>query len=178
MNKKFKSELLEWIKPIGLSVVIALGLTLVIQPARVEGSSMYPTLENNDCLIVNKLSYGENIPNRGDIIVFNSDLIDSKTGKKQDLVKRVIALPGEHLVINNNEVYINNEKLDETYIDNVYTDGNIDMIVPDNHVFAMGDNRENSDDSRKSYIGPIHLDKIIGKVSFRTFPFYKLGDVE
>ena len=178
MNDKIKKEILEWVKPICLSVIVATGLTLVIQPSRVDGLSMYPTLNDNDLLIVNKLSYNDHIPERGDIITFKSDLIDSKTGKKENLVKRVIALPGEHLVISNNQVFINDILLEEPYLDNVYTSGNIDIVIPDNDIFVMGDNREHSTDSRDPILGTISLDKVIGKADFRTYPFYKLGGLD
>lgn len=178
MSKNIKSEILEWIKTLSISATIAFGLTLVVQPTIVDGQSMYPTLENKDYIIVNKLAYNTDVPSRGDILVFKTDLVDEKTNQKKNLIKRVIALPGEHIVIKNNNIYINNEYLDETYIDNVYTDGDIDLVVPKNHIFTMGDNREFSGDSRNEEIGTISLDNIIGKASFRAFPFNKLGTLE
>lgn len=79
-------------------------------------------------------------------------------------------MPNEHLIIKDGKVYINDELLDEDYIEGVYTEGDIDIIVPSNHIFAMGDNRPNSDDSRKSYIGPVSLESIIGKAYMRVYP--------
>lgn len=178
MKRKLKNEIIDWIKTICISGVIAVGITLIAQPTIVNGQSMYPTLENKDYLIVNKLAYNNKVPKRGDIIVFKTELIDNETSKKKNLVKRVIALPGEHLVIKDNHVYINDKYLSEDYINNVYTSGDIDIIVPDNHVFTMGDNREDSDDSRKSYIGTIPLDNIVGKVAVRAYPFDKIGNVK
>lgn len=178
MNIKIKSEIKQWVKTIGISGAIAIGINLVVQPAIVSGQSMYPTLENKDYLVINRLAYKNEIPERGDIIIFKTELVDSDSNKKKNLVKRVIGLPGEHLVIEENKVYINDEYLDENYLVDAYTEGNIDIIIPDNQVYTMGDNREKSDDSRKAYIGTIKLEDIIGKVSVRMYPFNKIGQVK
>ena len=111
-----KSELIEWAKSISVSIVLAMVITIVVQPTTVSGESMYPTLKDNDYLFINKLTYEVEGPKRGDIIVFKTELIDDKSSKKKSLVKRVIALPGEHIVIKNSEVYIDDELLNETYI--------------------------------------------------------------
>lgn len=177
MNKKVKDEILEWIKTISVSLVIAMGVTFIVQPTIVRGQSMYPTLENKDYLFINKLAYKTEEPKRGDIIVFKTEMIDSKSNKKKDLVKRVIALPGEHIVIKNSEVYINDELLDEIYLKDVYTSGDIDIIVPENNVFTMGDNRPDSLDSRSYEIGTVSINDIVGKVSMRVYPFDKLGNI-
>lgn len=152
-------------------------ITLIVQPTIVSGKSMDPTLENKDYLFVNKLAYKAEGPKRGDIIVFKTDLIDKKSNKKKDLVKRVIALPGEKIVIKNSKVYINNKYLDESYINDVYTEGDINIVVPENHIFVMGDNRTDSSDSRDQDIGTISLDDIIGKVAIRIYPFNKIGKI-
>ncbi|WP_443082215.1 signal peptidase I [Terrisporobacter sp.] len=169
---------MDWIKTICASLIIAISITAVIQPTIVSGQSMYPTLENKDYLIVNKLAYNRELPNRGDIIVFKTSLIDDERNEKKNLVKRIIALPGDHLVIEDNEVYINEKLLKEDYLTGVYTYGDIDMIVPANEIFTMGDNRENSDDSRKDYIGTISLDDIVGEVVLRAYPFNNMGKVK
>lgn len=174
MKSKIKQEIFEWCKTIVISLVIAIGISLAAQPTIVNGQSMYPTLENNDLLLVNKLTYKSGVPNRGDIIIFHTDLVDQTTNKNKDLVKRVIALPNEHLIIKDGKFYINDELLDEDYINGVYTEGDIDIIVPSNHVFAMGDNRPNSDDSRKSYVGSVALEDIVGKAFIRVYPFTEL----
>lgn len=172
-----KSELIEWAKSISVSIVLAMAITLVVQPTTVSGESMYPTLKDNDYLFINKLIYEVEGPKRGDIIVFKTELIDDKSSKKKSLVKRVIALPGEHIVIKNSEVYIDGELLNESYIKGVYTSGDIDIIVPENNIFIMGDNRQNSLDSRDDQIGTVSLDDVVGKVSMRVYPFDKIGSV-
>lgn len=176
MTENIKKEIISWMKTISVSILLAFSITLFIKPTVVNGESMYPTLTNNEYLIVNKLSYINHPPKRGDIVVFKTNLIDNKTNKKKDLVKRVIALPGEHIIIKNNEVFIDGKKLNESYLDEINTDGNIDMIVPQNHIFAMGDNRPKSIDSRE--IGSIDIDDVIGKVSIRLYPFNKIGIVK
>lgn len=178
MNSKIKKEILEWFETLAVSIFIALCISLIAQPTIVSGQSMNPTLEDKDLLLVNKLTYKNEAPHRGDIIIFHTELIDKETNKNKDLVKRVIALPNEHLIIKDSKVYINVEPLEEDYLKGVYTDGDIDMIVPLNHVFAMGDNRPNSDDSRKSYIGPVSLDDIVGRAFIRVYPFDKLGKID
>ena len=171
MKNKIKQEIFEWGKTIVISLGIAIGISLVAQPTLVNGQSMYPTLKDNDLLLVNKLTYKNGVPNRGDIIIFHTDLVDTATNKKKDLVKRVVGLPNEHLVIKDNKIYINDELLNEEYLNGIYTEGDIDILIPSNHIFAMGDNRPKSDDSRKSYIGPVSLDRIIGKAYIRIYPF-------
>lgn len=173
-----KYELLEWIKTISISLVIAMGVTFIVQPTIVSGQSMYPTLENNDYLFINKLAYKTEEPKRGDILVFKTELIDSKSNKKKNLVKRVIALPGEHIAIKDSEVYINGKLLNENYIKDISTSGDIDIVVPENEIFVMGDNRPYSRDSRSYEIGTVSINDIIGKVSMRVYPFDKLGNIE
>lgn len=175
MNKKIKTEVFEWLKTICISFVLAFVILSIVQPTIVNGDSMYPTLENKDYLFINKLAYKSKIPERGDIIVFKTNMLDSETRKKKNLVKRIIALPGEHIKIENSKVYINDKQLDESYIKDVYTEGNVDLIVPENSVFTMGDNRPNSLDSRYPVVGTILLDDIVGKVGVRLYPFYKFG---
>ncbi|MEF9990545.1 MAG: signal peptidase I [Romboutsia sp.] len=178
MNSREKEDFKEMVKTIGLSIIIAFGIALVVQPTTVNGQSMHPTLENKDYIIVNKLAYIREMPNRGDVVTFKSNLINEKTGQRKNLVKRVIGLPGEHLEIKDNKVYINGKLLNESYIKGVDTEGDINIIVPDNNIFAMGDNRPESGDSRNSSIGTVEINDIIGCVAFRLFPFNKLGEVD
>lgn len=175
---KVGKEILEWIKTIAVALVIAFIITTFIRPTLVRGYSMYPTLEENDYLIISRMAYNNDIPNRGDIIVFKSHLIQ-ENGKGKDLVKRVIATEGDHLVIKDDAVYINDKLQAESYISKeVYTAGDIDIVIPDGDIFVMGDNRENSMDSRDPLVGLISIDDIMGKVVLRLYPFNKIGPVE
>lgn len=177
MSNKWKSEILEWVKTIAVAVVLAFVITQFIRPTIVNGQSMYPTLDHNDYLIINRMAYKFGEPSRGDIIVFSTNL-KQENGENKDLVKRVIGVEGDHLKIENSNVYINDELIDEPYIHENYTEGSVDMTIPENMIFAMGDNRENSKDSRMSDVGLVPEDHVMGKVMVRLFPFNKIGTVK
>ena len=176
MKDNVRKEIIDWVKTIVISLALAFLIVQVIKPTIVSGESMYPTLNDRDYLILNRMAYKFGDIDRGDIIVFKTDL-KQDNGKEKDLIKRVIAIPGDHLVIKDSKVYINGEVQDEPYIHNEYTSGDIDIVIPDNDVFVMGDNRENSRDSRSSDIGLVNESDIIGEVMIRLFPFNKIGTV-
>lgn len=173
-----KKEILEWVKTIVLSIIIALIITTFIKPTIVRQHSMSPTLNEYDFLIINRLLYNRNIPENGDIIVFESNL-RTNMGKKKLLIKRVIAVPGDELLIQEGVVYLNGDLLTEDYIGAVFTEGkdfeDTVITIPEGKVFAMGDNRNNSMDSRDEVIGLVDVDTIIGKAVLRLFPFNKIG---
>lgn len=164
----------EWIKTIAISLVIALIITTFIRPTLVKGYSMYPTLEENDYLIIERIPYTTHEPSKGDIIVFKSTLTQ-EDGKEKDLVKRVVGLPGDKIKVADGKVFVNDVELKENYINGDFTDGYIDTIVPDGFIFAMGDNRPNSLDSRDPRVGFVKIDDIIGKAFVRLYPFNKIG---
>jgi len=164
----------EWIKTIGISLVIALIITTFIRPTLVKGYSMYPTLEENDYLIIERVPYTTHEPSKGDIIVFKSTLTQ-EDGKEKDLVKRVIGLPGDTIKVADGKVFVNDIELKETYINGDFTDGYVDTVVPDGFIFVMGDNRPNSLDSRDPRVGFVKIDDIIGKAFVRLYPFNKIG---
>ena len=212
MNKKnlFKN-IVEWIGCIIIAIVLALLFRYFIgTPTIVKMSSMYPTLEQNDRLWLNRIPRTtKSLPNRGEIITFErpiqttyTDLtIDKNYPKakynkkvgiqwfiynfleigKYSYIKRVIALPGEHVKIEEGKIYINGDMLKEHYLqENVITNiketGYNDFVVPENYIFAMGDNRENSIDCRD--FGCIPLEKIESIVSIRIWPLNKLGEIK
>jgi signal peptidase I len=171
-------SLLAELAEIGL---LALGLYLVIQFAvqtvHVIGLSMYPTLDNDDYLIASKLDYRFHAPDRGDIIILQSPIDESK-----DYIKRVIGLPGERLLIRDGHVYINGQLLRENYLrhDEPWTinanwplDSSNGVVVPPNYYFVMGDNRNRSSDSRS--FGPIRRDEIAEKAWLRVWPVTHAG---
>lgn len=164
--KAKRNNVLSWIVVIVLAFIAALSINQFFKTADVVGLSMYPTFNNGDYLIVNRVDYFNASPKYKDVVVFNTDLDGGKA-----LIKRVIATPGQHLVIKNNQVIVNGSILSEPYIHGEETDGNIDVVVPANSYFVMGDNRENSHDSRFGDIGFIDKSQIIGKVAVRVFPF-------
>lgn len=180
-------SLVEWIVVVVGAVLVALIIkTFVMQAFFIPSESMVPTLKINDRVLVNKLSYRLHDVNRGDIIVFERPEGESNDQVK-DLIKRVIALPGESLVINDNKIYINGQQLAEPYLPagTINTPGpggatwthkcttDDPCVVPEGAVWVMGDNRTNSKDSR--YIGPIPEDKIVGRAFVTVWPFDRIG---
>lgn len=177
MSEKVKKEVMEWVKVFALAIVFALIITQFIKPTLVRGASMYSTLEEGDYLIINRMSYKFKEQDRGDIIVFESDL-KQDDGSIKDLVKRVIGVGGDHVVIENSKVYVNDKELNEPYIHNEITEGDIDTVVPEGKVFVLGDNREISLDSRYEQVGFIDDSDILGKVVIRLYPFNKIGLID
>ncbi len=169
-----KDEMVEWVQTIVVSLVIALIITTFIKPTIVKNCSMSPTLEENDFLIINRLLYKRGTPERGDIVVFRSNL-KTETGRQKLLIKRVIAIPGDEIVIKDGKIYLNGSKLEENYIESEYTMGDIDLVIPENEVFVMGDNRSNSLDSRDGILGLVDFNTIMGKAFIRLFPFSRIG---
>lgn len=168
---------MEWVKTILLSIGIAFIITLFVRPTLVQGYSMYPTLEPNNYLVINRIPYTLGEPSRGDIVVFKSHLL-TEDGKEKDLIKRVIAIPGDHLVIRGGRVYIDESEMVEPYLNGSFTRGDLDIIIPEGKIFVMGDNREKSLDSRDARVGAVDENLIRGKVLIRLFPFNEIGSVD
>jgi signal peptidase I len=154
-----------------LAVILYFGISFAIQAVHVEGLSMFATLDDNDYLIANKIDYRLHPPQRGDIVILRPP-----SNNSTDFIKRIIALPGERLLIRDGYVYINGHLLDEPYLPDQWTqqtnpqpwsigDG---AVIPPNEYFVMGDNRNRSQDSR--FFGPITRDRIDGKAWFRIWP--------
>ena len=161
-------------KEILIAVIIAFIIMQFIKPTIVKESSMQPNLYENNYILLNKQAYNFGEPERGDIIVFHSDLKQAN-GKEKMLIKRVIGLPGETIKIAEGKVYINGEELVEDYIKDGYTDGFIDdFTIPEDEMFVMGDNRLVSIDSRSEAVGCIEIDKVLGKAFVRLYPFNEI----
>lgn len=126
--------------------------------AKVSGESMSPTFKNSNLLLVDKLSYIKSHPKYGDIIVFN-------TSNGEKLVKRVIGVPGDAILLKDNTVYRNEIAIDEPYLKDVNTEGFLKITVPEKEYFVLGDNRNESIDSRFESVGTIPFHKIIGEVN-------------
>ncbi len=162
----------DWAVVIVVALLVAFVVrTFVLAHFVVEGSSMYSTLETGDRVFVNKLSYRLHDPNRGDVVVLHQI-----TGaSERDLIKRVIGLPGETVEVRNCTVLIDGRILNEPYLDpEVVTptecggDYTLDGVVPEDHVFVMGDNRGGSQDSR--VIGPVSEDDLVGRAFVVFWP--------
>ena len=187
-NKKTKG-ILETIETtvIALAIFAVIYLTIAV-PNKVEGQSMEPNFHQSDLLITNKTiqylgttCFGEKYDynyKRGDVVIV-------KQGRT-DLIKRIVAVEGEKVEIKNNGVYINGEKLNEKYLQtttrtklplselSIVREGRT-ITVPENSFFVMGDNRENSKDSRFNEVGFISRDELKGKVVLRYWPLSKIG---
>lgn len=166
-------EVYEWATAIIIVVITYVFLTSIYQFVRVDGNSMEPTLQNNDVVIVNKLSYRFGSISKGDVVIFPYKEDPSKT-----YVKRVIGLPGDQINIVDSKVYINEQCIEEPYIyESMRNKGNVEfpLVVPKNFYFVLGDNRNYSTDSRYSEVGMIHHEDIIGKVQIRVWPFNGIG---
>lgn len=161
----------------GLSLFFAFGIrTFVAQGVYVSSGSMLPTLEVNDRLMVDKLSYHWSNPERGDIVVFSPTEELKRRNLKDTFIKRVIGLPGEKVEIKEGRVYVSDRLLQEKYIDEklVYQWGPV--TVPSNSYLVMGDNRDNSYDSR--YWGFVPRDNILGKAVVRYWSPERLGQID
>jgi signal peptidase I len=167
----------EWGLVIGGALVVALVIrTFLLQAFWIPTASMVPTLHEGDRVLVNKLSYDLHDVNRGDIVVFErpeASRDDHPEDDIKDLIKRVVALPGETIEAREGIVYIDGRLLDEPYLaEGTTTDSLPETEVPEGHVFVMGDNRGNSQDSR--VFEAIDEDLIVGRAFMRIFP---LGDI-
>ncbi len=175
MSKDTKESLMAWVKDIAIAVIVAVIILQVIRPTIVKEYSMMDTLHENDYLIVSKQAYLFKEPQRGDIIVFDSDL-ELQNGGHKRLIKRVIGVPGDTVEVKEGDVYLNGGLLDEKYILEQFTSGIVGpLLIPEGKLFVMGDNRQNSADSRDERIGLISYDQVYGEAVIRLFPFDEIG---
>jgi signal peptidase I len=159
---------IEWILIVGGALVTALLVkTFVLQAFFIPSLSMAPTLDKGDRVLVNKVSYDLHDVHRGDLVVFERP--PSEPSGIEDLIKRVIALPGDTIEGRDGIVYVNDEAQEEDYImDGARTENLPRQVVPEGHLFVMGDNRENSYDSRM--FGAIDADLVVGRAFLRVWP--------
>jgi len=156
-------------------LIISLGISAFIiiflyQPVKVEGTSMMPSLDDQERIFVNKFVYRLESIQRGDIVVFRYPRDPSKS-----FIKRVIGLSGDHIRIDGGQVYVNGNLLDEDYIPPAYVDDRSykTIVVPPGSYFVLGDHRSLSNDSRD--FGPVNASFIYGKAVFGYWPMDKLG---
>ncbi len=164
--KKFIKELIPYVV---IVVIVVLIRTFIVTPVQVDGESMYPTLLDNQLLLLKKYDHSYE---RFDIVVFKYN--NSK------LVKRVIGLPGETICYKDNTLYIDNKKIDNISLDSYTYDFDLKELgfdtIPEGYYFVLGDNRTNSLDSRA--IGLIPEDSILGVANFSLFPFKRFGIIK
>ncbi len=188
----FVHDVLDVMEAVFISVfVVVLFFAYVARPVTVEGRSMESTLHDQDRLFMSDFFY---TPERGDIIVCDNS--DSWTydaegnlvkgygiADDKKLIKRVIAVGGDEVDIHfsTGEVYVNGELLDEPYIKNATTTNygafTYPVVIPEGYLFVMGDNRQNSTDSRAGAVGFVSEDQVLGKALFRFSPFSDFGGI-
>ncbi|MEB3343277.1 signal peptidase I [Okeania sp.] len=210
MNKEDKSKdqesqneenpLIESIKTIAMSVILAIGIRQFVAEARyIPSGSMLPTLQINDRLIIDKLGYQFKEPARGDIVVFNpTDAL--KTQYKDAFIKRIVGLPGDRVELKDGRVYVNDQVVEETYVASDLDPAALEarkvnhqktridvcppdrrflsepVIVPPNSYLVMGDNRDHSYDGR--CWGFVPYENIIGRAIFRFWPLQSIGTID
>ncbi|WP_102335929.1 signal peptidase I [Salimicrobium jeotgali] len=173
-----KKQIIDWVKALTVAALLAIFVRFFLfTPVIVEGPSMLPNLHNGDHLIVSKLNYTIGSPHRFDIIVFHAT-------EERDYIKRVIGLPGEHVAVEDDQLLIDGEPVEEPFLENEvasmgdnmnYTrdftleqlEGNFEE-VPEDSVLVLGDNRQNSTDSRA--FGMLSLDKVVGEAVISYWP--------
>ena len=173
MSRSTKSAI-EWVAVIVGALVVALVVkTFLIQAFYIPSESMVPTLQVSDRVLVNKLSYDFGDIGRGDIVVFDRPGGPGPDGIAE-LIKRVVALEGETVEAHDNRVFVDGEAIDESYL----PDGSITSdfgpeVIPEDHVWVMGDNRSASDDSRR--FKAIPEDDIVGRAFVTIWPLSEIG---
>jgi len=163
-------EIKDWVVSILVAVVLAFFIRyFIVELYLVEGPSMQPTLISKERLVVNKFIYRFRTPEKGEILVFRYPKDPSR-----DFIKRVIATPGDTIEIKDGRIFVNQQLLNENYILDK-TRGSYPLsTVPEGHIFVMGDNRNNSEDSRFKDVGFVPFDLIKGKAMMVFWPFDNL----
>src|ERR1700691_2859222 len=162
-----------WLRDLILSLAISVFIIVFIyQPVKVEGTSMMPSLADQERIFVNKFVYRLEPISRGDIVVFRYPRDPSKS-----YIKRVIGVAGDRIRIDGGQVYVNGEALDEDYVAPAYDDARsfAETVVRPHRYFVLGDHRSMSSDSRE--FGPVNQSSIYGKAVFGYWPMDKLGRV-
>ncbi|WP_350344923.1 signal peptidase I [Proteinivorax tanatarense] len=165
-------ELKEWGKSIGIAIILALIVrAFFMESFIVDGRSMEPTFYNQERVLVNKFIYNFREPGFGDIIVFPYPVEEERI-----LIKRVVGTENDQVEIKNGTLIINGQKVDENYILQGYSGQNFGPVkVPEGSVFVLGDNRNNSIDSRNNEVGFIPVDEVRGKTFFRYWPISNIN---
>ena len=174
-------EIIEILETMLISVFVVLLLfTYLMRPVTVDGSSMFPTLRDNDRLVMQRLLYQ---PHQGDIVVvsdyaghvldMNGDVVSSGYSLRENIIKRVIAVAGQTIEVRENEglVYVDGKPLQEDYVNEptLTNDGafSYPLTIPEGYIFVMGDNRNHSTDSRNPSVGLVDVEDVLGKAYFR-----------
>ncbi|MCL5090391.1 MAG: signal peptidase I [Patescibacteria group bacterium] len=171
------------------AIVLALSIFIIVylflfQPHQVKGNSMFPNFHNGEFLLTNKISYRFGLPERGDVIVFKAPKSEPCAEIECEYIKRVIALPGDKVMVSNGVIYVNEQKLDESaYLPKDYLTNygsflleGVERIIPQGYYLPLGDNRPYSRDGRE--FGPVPMESIVGKAWLRYWPINSFGLVK
>lgn len=158
-----KKGIKDWVEALVEAVIIIIVLFLLFWPVEIKGNSMQDSFYDGDMVAVSRVMKMMDKYQKGDVVVLSVEI----EGKNMQIIKRVIAEEGDHIIISNGEVIVNNVKLVENYVTG-RTYGECDIIVPENCVYILGDNREDSYDSRD--MGVVFKKNISGKVIAKLYP--------
>ncbi|WP_324668384.1 signal peptidase I [Geochorda subterranea] len=154
----------------GAAILALLIMTFVARAFTVEGNSMLPTLHDGERLMVDKLTYRFHEPQRGDIVVFRYPL-----DPREHYIKRIVGVPGDEVAVRNGRVFVNGTPLDESYLASPTLGRFGPVRVPEGHYFVLGDNRNNSEDSRDPRLGFIPRELIEGRAIWRYWPLARMS---
>ena len=168
---RMRSLLRSWARDLGISLAISGFIILFLyQPVKVEGTSMLPSLQDQERIFINKFVYHFESVARGDVVVFRYPRDPAKS-----YIKRVVGVPGDHILIDHGRVFVNGRRLAENYVPRDFIDGRSypELVVPEHSYYVLGDHRSMSNDSRE--FGPVDESYIYGKAVFVYWPVDKLG---
>jgi len=170
-RSRMRSLLRTWARDFVISVAISGFIILFLyQPVKVEGTSMLPGLEDQERIFINKFVYHFESVSRGDVVVFRYPRDPGKS-----YIKRVVGMPGDHILIDRGRVFVNGRRLNEIYVPRDFIDGRSypELVVPERSYYVLGDHRSMSNDSRE--FGPVDESYIYGKAVFVYWPVDKVG---
>ncbi len=175
------SFILEFVQSIVLALsVFVLIYLFVAQPNQVKGSSMVPNFTDAEYLLTDKLSYQFGVPMRGDVVIFKAPPSEPCAEDECEYIKRIIGLPGDKVMVEKGQVFLNGKELDQSFIpDNFVTDSGsfcqegVEVEIPEGKYLVFGDNRSHSRDGRE--FGPIDKSLIVGKAFFKYWPVSEMG---
>ena len=175
-----KKEIIEWARALIGAFVLTAIIIFFIRPTVVYGPSMEPSYYDREYLLISKAYVYAKGLEKGDVVIFKTHLpIEDGSGEK-NLIKRIIGVAGDTVEILDGKVYINGSLIEETYTDGSLTEtfGTTKWVVGEDEIFVLGDNRDNSKDSRFEDVGLVNKKTIMGKVILRVLPLSRAGTVD